>query len=61
MIQKVATPQNVGDIRRFLGMVNHMGKFIPNLAEKTKPLRELLQKDAGWISEQSSFEELKNF
>ena len=62
-IQKVATPQNVGNIRRFLGMVNHMGKFIPNFAEKTKPLRELLQKDAGWISDsaqQSSFEELKN-
>ena len=61
-IQKVATPQNVGDIRRFLGMVNQMGKFIPNLAEKTRPLRELLLKDSTWIwepAQQSSFEELK--
>ena len=33
-------PQNVKDLRRFLGMVNHLGKFIPRLAEisvKTTP------------------------
>ena len=59
-IQKVATPQNVRDIHRFLG--NQMGKFIPNLAEKTRPLCELLLKESIWIWEtakQSSFEELK--
>ena len=37
-IQEVPIPKNVGDVRRFLGMVNQMGKFSPNLAEKTKPL-----------------------
>ena len=45
------------------GLHLQMGKFIPNLAEKTKPLREPLQKDAAWIldsAQQSSFEELKN-
>ena len=59
----MATPQNIGDIHHFLGMVNQMGKFISNLAEKTKPLRELLQKDAACIwdsAQQSSFEELKD-
>ena len=29
-IQEVSLPRNVGDIRRFLGMVNQMGKFIPD-------------------------------
>ena len=42
-IQEVPTPKNVGDIRRFLGMVNQLGKFSPNLSEKTRPLRDLLK------------------
>ena len=61
-LHKVPTPQNVGDIRRFLGMVNQMGKFTPNLAERTKPLRDLLQKESDWIwgpAQQSSFDDLK--
>ena len=31
-------------VRRFLGMVNHLGKYLPHLAEKTQPLRDLLKK-----------------
>ena len=61
-IQQVPVPQNVGDVRRFLGMVNQMGKFTPNLAEMTKPLRDLLLKEVQWTwgpSQQSSFEDLK--
>ena len=61
-IQKVPAPQNVKDVRRFLGMVNQMGKFTPNLAERTKPFRDLLQKESDWIwgpAQQSSFEDLK--
>ena len=41
-IQDMDTPQNVSDVRRFLGMVNQLGKFVSNLAEKTKPIRDLL-------------------
>ena len=33
---------------RFLGMVNYMSKFIPNLADLTQPLRELLHKEVEW-------------
>ena len=33
-IQDMDTPQNVSDVRRFLGMVNQLGKFVPHLAEK---------------------------
>ncbi len=39
---------NVGDVRQFLGIVNQMSKFIPNLAEKSQPLRDLLTKDNQW-------------
>ena len=44
-IQGVPLPKNVGDIHRFLSMVNQLGKFSAKLVEKTKPLRELLRKD----------------
>ena len=61
-IQEVPIPKNVGDVRRFLGMVNQMGKFSPNLAGKTKPLRELLKKDNTWLwgpPQREAFEEVK--
>ena len=48
-IREAPTPKNVSDARRFLGMVNQFGKFSPNLAEKTRPLRELLKKDNTWL------------
>lgn len=51
-IKKVREPRNVSDVRRFLGMLNQMSKFVPNLADKTKPLRELLHKDSLWTWEQ---------
>lgn len=31
-------PVNVSEIRRVMGMVNHLGKFLPHRAERTKPL-----------------------
>ena len=48
-IQEFKTPRNVGDIRRFLGMCNQLSKFAPNLADKTKPLRQLLNKRSQWV------------
>ena len=47
-IEKMERPQNVSDVRRFLGMVNHLQKFVENLAEKTKPLRDLLSTKNQW-------------
>ena len=38
-ITKMPKPENVKDIRRFLGMVNQLNKFSPNLAEKSKLIR----------------------
>ena len=48
-ITQVRTPNYVGHIRRFLGMINQLSKFSPNLAEETQPLRELLSKDKAWV------------
>ena len=42
-IQNVSKPKRVSDVHRFLGMTNQMSKFLPGLADKTQPLRELLK------------------
>lgn len=41
-VVNMEAPQNVSELRRFLGMVNQLGKFVPNLATVTEPLRALL-------------------
>ena len=48
-ISEFATRTCVRDIRRFLGMVNQLSKFSPNLSDMTQPLRELLVKDRVWV------------
>ena len=42
-IADMAEPQDFASLRRFLGLVNHLMKFCPNLAEKTKPVKRLTQ------------------
>ena len=42
-------PSSVSDLRRFLGLVNQLGKFSPNIAELTQPLRELLSSKRAWL------------
>ena len=44
----------------FLGMCNQMSKFIPNLAEKTRVLRELLLKEREWTWELAQREAFSN-
>ena len=44
-IKQMKLPTTVTELQRFMGMVNYVAKFIPNLAELTTPLRKLLQKD----------------
>ena len=48
-ICKLESPKSVSDLRRFLGMVNQMGKFSPYIAELTQPMRELLSSKRAWL------------
>ena len=62
-ITELPEPQDVPDVRRLLGMVNQQMKFLPNLTEVTKPIRDLLKKDAEWIwdsPQKEGFDQLKN-
>ena len=47
---------------RFLGMVNYLDKFLPNITELINPLLNLLTKDIPWnwsSSQQKSFDSVK--
>ena len=44
-ITKMPLLISVNELQRFLGMVNYLGKFIPNLIEYPTPLCNLLKTD----------------
>lgn len=46
--QDMKETSNMSELRGFLGMVNQLGKFIPNLSENDKPLRDLLSTKNIW-------------
>ncbi|UYV79423.1 K02A2.6-like [Cordylochernes scorpioides] len=56
-IQKLKRPENKTEVQRFLGMVTYLGKFIPNLSDKTAPLRKLISNKS---EENDCFEKLKD-
>ena len=61
-IQEMKAPTTVSEVRRFLGMVNQLSKFCPDLAEHTKPLRDLLSTKNAWLwshSQEEAFQYLK--
>ena len=41
-LSDMEAPTDVSGERRILGVINQLGKFTPNLADCTKPLRDLL-------------------
>ena len=47
-IRAMPPPTCVSELRRFLGIINQMGKFSPNIADLSKPLRELLGTKRSW-------------
>ena len=59
-VTELRRPENVSGVRQFLGMVNQLTKFVPNIAEKTKPIRELLHKDNKFVWGEIQEEAFKN-
>ena len=61
-VAEAPEPQQVDELRSFLGLVNYYGKFLPSLASTAAPLYRLLQKKAHWVwgkDQSSAFEEVK--
>lgn len=61
-ITDIPPPQDKAALQRFLGMINYLGKFIPNHSNIAAPLHQLLHKDIAWTwtdQQQNAFDTLK--
>ena len=61
-VTQFPVPSDVAGIQRFMGMVNHLGKCIPHLADLSDPLRQLLRKDSVWAGgepQQKALEQIR--
>ena len=61
-VLEMESPQNLTELRRFMGMINQLGKFSPRLAELSQPLRELLSTKRQWLwssSQEQAFKQVK--
>ena len=51
-ITQMPRPTDVAGVQRLLGMIQYLAKFLPNLSDITKPLRELTHKEVEWVWDQ---------
>ena len=61
-IQDFQAPTDITKLRSFLGMINYVGRFIPNLSDIIRPLNELLRQDTAWTwgpDQRASFARVK--
>nr|XP_033936287.1 uncharacterized protein K02A2.6-like [Pseudochaenichthys georgianus] len=61
-VSKLEPPENVQELKRALGMINYLGKYIPDLATVGQPLYALLKADSVWMwgpAQQAAFEQVK--
>ena len=47
-VMAAPVPQDVSQLRSFLGLMNYYGKFLPNLSSRLSPLYDLLHKGIKW-------------
>lgn len=50
-VRKFREPSSKEEVRSFLGLVNYMGKFVPDLATVTEPLRKLTKQQQRFVWE----------
>ena len=48
-VLSIDKPRSPTELRRFMGMVNQLGKFSAKIAELSQPLRELLGSKRTWL------------
>ena len=61
-IAKFPAPRNITEVRSFLGLVNQLGAFIPDLSAMTPTIRSLLKKNNAFVwlpQHQAEFEVAK--
>ena len=50
-VKDMPKPSTKEDVRRFLGFITYLGKFLPNLSDESLPLREVLKADVDFFWE----------
>ena len=59
-IQEAPEPQNVSQLRAFLGMLNYYHRFLPNIATTLEPLHMLLRQGTPWKWKQEQQQAFKS-
>ena len=59
---KMERPNDVAAVRRLVGLVNYLSKFLSKLSELCEPLRRLTHKDVewSWSAVQEAFQSIKH-
>lgn len=47
-IQALPAPEDATGVRRLLGLISHVRRFLPHVSEVTQPIRALFHKDFEW-------------
>lgn len=61
-ITQLQPPNNVHELRRILGMIHYLGRYLPHLSDITKPLTDLLKTEVIWgwgTAQQEAFKRVK--
>ena len=61
-LKEAPTPNNVSQLKSFLGLLNYYGKFVPSLSTLLAPLHRLLEKRTAWTwgtQQQQAFDQVK--
>ncbi|XP_037504914.1 uncharacterized protein K02A2.6-like [Rhipicephalus sanguineus] len=61
-VKAMEAPTDVAGVRRLLGMVNNLARFLPHISDVTAPIRALLNKSASWVwqhEQEAAFKKVK--
>ena len=61
-VAEMQTPRSVLELRKFMDMVNQLGKFTPRIVQISQPLCELLSSKRSWVwgpAQDEAFKEIK--
>jgi hypothetical protein len=59
-ITEMPRPRDKADVKRLLGMINYLGKFLPQLSDISEPLRTLNKEDVKFIWSQAHEDTFNN-
>jgi hypothetical protein len=61
-IQEMSTPSDRTKLKRVLGVINYLSRFVENLSTVLAPLYDLLKNDTAWVwyaAQQKAFDDIK--